>query len=73
MKLEWRISAKDVQRVRSVIERQSGSPLVEYRLSVNLATRKPRVSRDSFWRALVGALLTNTNAVNSVTNRVRLC
>jgi len=59
MKLEWKISPRDVEKVRAIVERQASSPLVQYRLSVNLAKKKSLVSRDSFWRALVGALLTS--------------
>ena len=59
MRLEWKISPGDVEKVRVIIERQESSPLVQYRINVNLAKEKPRVSRDSFWRALVGALLTS--------------
>jgi hypothetical protein len=59
MKLEWKISAQDVARVREVVKLQESSPLVQYRIKVNLAKAKRRVSRESFWRALVGALLTS--------------
>jgi hypothetical protein len=59
VKLEWKVSRPDIAKVREVVKRQESNPLVQYRISVNLADEKPRVSRDSFWRALVGALLTS--------------
>jgi hypothetical protein len=59
MELEWKISAKDATRVRNLVKQQKGSPLVQYRMRVNLAKVKAPVSRDTFWRALVGALLTS--------------
>jgi hypothetical protein len=59
MELEWKISTKDAARVRNLVKQQKGSPLVQYRMRVNLAKEKAPVSRDTFWRALVGALLTS--------------
>ncbi len=58
MELTWKISDKDVTGVRSVVGQYKNTPLVRYRVKVNLAKQKPLISRDRFWRALAGSLLT---------------
>src|SRR4051812_21240637 len=59
MALEWIVLPRDVARVRAIVEQQQSTPLVQERINVNLRKRKPRVSRDRFWSALVSALLTS--------------
>jgi len=58
MDIQWLISPEDVAQVTALIERQSGNPLVCARRQHNLAERKPPVTRDRFWQAMVSMRLT---------------
>lgn len=58
MELAWRISDKDVTGVQAVVAQYENTPLVRYRVKVNLAEQKTLITRDRFWRALAGSLLT---------------
>lgn len=58
MKFEWRIDAKDISRVRALVESQSGNALIRARKERNLAATKPSVTKERFWRAMVSMRLT---------------
>lgn len=58
MDIQWLISADDVTRVKVLVESQSNNALVRSRQERNLATAKPEVTRESFWRAMVSMRLT---------------
>lgn len=58
MKFEWRIDAKDINRVRALVESQSGNALIRARKERNLAATKPSVTKERFWRAMVSMRLT---------------
>ena len=59
MKIEWDVTDDDVLRVRSFVEAQSENPVVAVRKQRNLANPKPEVSREEFWRQMVGMRLTS--------------
>jgi hypothetical protein len=58
MELIWKISDSDISRVRDFISAAQGTPFVQERVKRNLGQTKPRISREAFWHALVGCLLT---------------
>ena len=58
VKFEWRIDAKDISRVRALVESQSSNALIRARKERNLAATKPAVTKERFWRAMVSMRLT---------------
>ena len=58
METQWIISPEDVTRVTTLIERQSENALVRARREHNLAMRKPPVTPERFWQAMVSMRLT---------------
>jgi len=59
MKIDWTVTQKDVAKIQAFVAAQSANPLVMDRKRRNLAKPKPKVSRQQFWRRLVGARLTS--------------
>ena len=55
MKIDWTVTQKDVAKIQAFVAAQSANPLVMDRKRRNLAKPKPKVSRQQFWRRLVGA------------------
>lgn len=58
MDIQWIISPEDVARVTTLIQHQSKNALVRARREYNLAKRKPPVTRERFWQAMVSMRLT---------------
>lgn len=72
MKLEWKVSPRDVEKVRAIIERQASSPLVQHRLGVNLAKIKPPSFAGSRLRGSDGARARLTPCVFALLNALVL-
>lgn len=58
MRISWQFSEADIAVVRKVIADHEAHPIVRDRLTRNLASRKPVVTKQRFWKALCMALLT---------------
>ena len=59
MDLVWKISAKEVKKVRAFMEEHSEDALVSRRLDRNGTTMGPRVSKARFWKAVLYCMLTS--------------
>jgi hypothetical protein len=59
LKLQWQVDAQDAARVKALVTAQAGSALVRARKEHNLAKRKPIVTKERFWRAMVAVRLTS--------------
>jgi hypothetical protein len=57
--IEWRITDRDIARVRELLAAQDDSPLVHVRRRKNLADTKPPVDREAFWTQMTSARLTS--------------
>lgn len=58
MKIDWQISSADVGKVKKLLEKYRSHPVVKRRKKRNLASEKPLISKQQFWQAMVGCLLT---------------
>jgi len=58
LRIVWEITEDDVNRVKSIVDRQKDSPFVLDRIRRNLAVAKPAITRLRFWQELVSCLLT---------------
>lgn len=58
MQLQWVVSDTDAAVVRDFVRHHETNQLVQFRKKFNLAEQKKTASRNAFWRALVGSLLT---------------
>lgn len=58
MRVSWEISEDDVRRVKAIIGQQKNNPFVLARAKRNLAPTKPVARKATFWRSLVGCLMT---------------
>jgi hypothetical protein len=58
MRLTWHFTETDLKAVRRIVQWHDSHPIVIDRRERNLASHKPAVSRERFWRALMLALLT---------------
>jgi len=59
MKIEWRISQDDTERVKELLDEQADNPLVIARHKRNLADARRRVDRRDFWFYMTAARLTS--------------
>jgi len=59
MDIEWRISRKDVARIKALTRQQRGNALVRARTAANLAQSKPQIRRKRFWYQMVSMRLTS--------------
>jgi predicted flap endonuclease-1-like 5' DNA nuclease len=62
MKLQWLFAADDVELVKATIARASTKKTVLDRRARNLASNKPKVTRERFWKALFCMRLTSRKA-----------
>lgn len=58
MKLLWQGEDEDVSRVKDFYDRNEGNDLVTGRREINVEGKPPKFSRASFWKHMVGCLLT---------------
>ena len=58
MRLEWVIEPKDVAKVKELVRRSKNDRLVQRRCQRNLGQPRPKVSRATAWKVMVGCLLT---------------
>jgi hypothetical protein len=58
MRLTWHFTETDLKAVRRIVQQHDDHPIMVDRRERNLASHKPAVSRERFWRALMLALLT---------------
>lgn len=58
MKIVWEIEEADVGKVKAFYRRQRENPFVKNRIRCNLGPERPRVTISTFWKQLVGCLLT---------------
>ena len=58
MRLLWEFDPQDIARVRAFYEKHCDNPFVKSRISTNLRTDKPPISKEEFWDRMVGCLLT---------------
>ena len=58
MKLIWEINDSDVDFVKSFVLSRMSNPFVRLRKRRNLEEPRPKVSKSTFWMAMVGCLLT---------------
>ena len=58
MRIDWVIDDDDIGRVRAFFEKHAHNFFVRERIKRNLRHDKPPVTVDSFWKILVGCLLT---------------
>lgn len=59
MDIEWRISRKDVARIKALVRQQADNALVRARTAANLARTKPQLRRKRFWYQMVSMRLTS--------------
>lgn len=57
-KLLWKTGHKDRKAYKSLIDKYHKHPLVLHRIEKNIKRRHIKVSKQSFWSALVGCLIT---------------
>lgn len=58
MRLEWVIEASDASKVRDLVKASINDPFVRRRLARNLGKPRPRISKSTGWKVMVGCLLT---------------
>lgn len=58
MKLIYQIEVQDIKRVKEFFDSQKDSVLVKNRISRNVQKNIPAFSKDLFWTAMVGSLIT---------------
>ena len=58
MRLLWEFDPQDIARVRAFYEEHCDNPFVQSRISTNLRTDKPPISKGEFWDRMAGCLLT---------------
>jgi hypothetical protein len=58
VRLEWVIEPKDVAKVKDLVKRSAKDPFVQRRRQRNLGGLRPKVSRATAWKVMVGCLLT---------------
>ena len=59
------MDAQDIARVRAFYEKHSDNPFVKARISTNLRTDKPPISKEEFWDRMVGCLFNHTTAIRA--------
>lgn len=74
MSLNWKIQDADIEEIRGLVSRQETNPFFQLRKSRNVDHNHPPISRDRFWMAMIGCLLTTQqrsgpgSAVNRLLN-----
>lgn len=58
MDIKWSVGPQDIRAVRHLIRATSVSTFVRERVRRNVSSKHARFSRDTFWRVMVGCLLT---------------
>jgi hypothetical protein len=58
MEVLWQVNDGDVSRAKDFYERNEDNDLVVGRREINVEGKPPKFSRASFWKAMVGCLLT---------------
>jgi hypothetical protein len=58
IKVVWQVEDEDVSRVKDFYDKNKDSNLVASRNEINVEGKPPKFSRASFWRHMVGCLLT---------------
>ncbi|NKC16266.1 MAG: hypothetical protein GKR94_29900 [Gammaproteobacteria bacterium] len=58
MRIVWQIDPDDIARVKGFYEEHSDNAFVKTRITTNLRTEKPPISKGDFWDRMVGCLLT---------------
>lgn len=58
MKIVWQFDPGDILRIKGFVKLHSNNPFVQQRIQRNLADKKPIVSLDGFWFAMVSCLAT---------------
>ena len=58
MNILWQVEDEDVSKVRSFFDKNKDNDLVVGRREINVEGKPPRFSRASYWKSMVGCLLT---------------
>lgn len=58
MRIIWEFETEDIQAAKAIVEAFNDHPMLRKRRELNLSNDKPPVSKDRFWKGMVGALLT---------------
>src|SRR3954454_1695808 len=75
MHFRWEFDPEDIARVKAFVAEWTDDAFVRDRMAVNLAERKPKVTREKFWKLLVACLLTTqqkSGPASSVMRFIRL-
>ena len=66
LEIQWNVQGGDIDRVKEVLENQAQEPLFQELIKErqkNLASKKPEVRKEVFWREMVITRLTTQNKV----------
>ncbi len=63
MKFQWLVQSKDVAKVKALIAETSERSFVLNRIERNVPARRLKISREKFWFAMLGCLMTTSNAL----------
>lgn len=58
MRLVWKITSRDCEKIRSLLEERQNDPFVVQRIERNILSGKALPSRGQFWKQVIACLLT---------------
>lgn len=72
MHIDWKITSKDIRKIKEFIDKQKSNPFVQDREKRNLGVNGYKITKENVWRVLVGCLLTTQQRSGPESNVARL-